>query len=444
MTALPPGPRCRYPGGLFLQFRRDPIGFLRGAVQFGNVVHWRMLGRDFFLINDPELIRAVLVSDESKFDKQLDAANSLLGKGLTASKADLHRRQRRLVQPGFRPEQIAKFAKTMVERATLVQGEWHDGDAFDMKVETERIALDVLGATLLGQTLGARVTEIGEAMTMAIGAPPNMIMAGAKAKWLELLPLPAIRRASKGRAVLHEVTDQLIRDRRAARIKPDDLLTALLKATGNGKSMSMSMSEQQLHDEVINLLIGGFETVSDTLTWMWYRLSQHPEAQKQLHEELDHVLGDRLPSFADFSALRVTQKIVRETLRLHPPLWMIWREVLEDYPLNGCTARAGAIVLMCQYLMQRDERFFPDPLTFKPERWTDEFREHLPKFAYFPFGGGSRQCIGDRFGFMEAVFVLATIAKRWTVEVERGHPVVEHPVLTLRPKCGLRTIVHAR
>jgi len=410
--------------------------------QAGDVVQWKMSGKQIVLINDPELIRTVLVTDDHKFEKHMDAANSLLGKGLTTSRADLHRGQRRLIQPGFRAEQIAKFAETMVERAERVQGEWRDGDTFDMKVEMERIALDVLGATLLGQGLGARAAEISKAMTMAIGTPPNMIIAGAHARWLELLPLRAIRRASAGRALLHQVTDQVIRERRAARIKPNDLLTTLLDATDNGNGERMS--NQQLHDEVINLIIGGFETVSNALSWTWYQLSQHPESQKKLQEELDRVLEDRLPTFADFPALRYTQQVVRETLRLHPPLWIIWREALEDYPLNGCVAPTGAIVLMCQYLMHRNERFFPEPLRFRPERWTDEFRERLPKFAYFPFGGGSRQCVGDRFGFMEAALVLATIAKRWRAQLEPGFPVVEHPALTLRPKYGLRMIVHAR
>ena len=440
MRSFPPASRRAFPGSTFLRFRRDPLGFLARAANSGDVVQWKMYGKHMFLINDPDLIRAVLVSDDNKFDKLMEASNSLLGKGLTASRADLHRGQRRLIQPGFRQEQIAKFADSMAERAERVHNEWREGESCDMKVQMERIALDILGTTLLGHALGSQAAEISKAMTMAIGAPPNMIMVGAHAKWIETLPLPGIRRARKGRAILHGVTDQIIQQRRAAKDKPNDLLTALINATGNGEGMS----EQQLHDEVMNVLIGGYETVSNALSWMLYRLSQSPEVQKRLHEELDQVLGNRLPGFSDFPALRFTQQVVRETLRLHPPLWIIWREVLQDYPLNGCVAPAGSIVLISQYLIHRDERFFPEPLQFNPERWTDEFRERLPKFAYFPFGGGSRQCIGDRFGFMEAVFVLATIARRWSVELEPGYPVVEHPVLTLRPKHGLRMIVHAR
>src|SRR6267143_774431 len=174
MRLFPPGSQRVFGVSPFLQFRRDPIGFLARALHSGDVARWRMSGKQIFLINDPELIRAVLVTDDNKFDKQMDAANSLLGKGLTASRADLHRRQRRLIQPGFRPEQIAKFAETMVDRTERAQSEWHDGDTLDMKVEMERIALDVLGATLLGQELGARAAEISKAMTMALGTPPNM------------------------------------------------------------------------------------------------------------------------------------------------------------------------------------------------------------------------------------------------------------------------------
>lgn len=441
MRLYPPGSKRALPASKFLHFRRDPIGFL-GRAAGKDVAHWKMLGRDVFLVNNPELIRSVLVTDDSKFDKLMDASKSLLGNGLTASRANLHRGQRRMIQPGFRAEQIAKFGETMVDRAQRVQSEWRDGDNFDMKLQMERVALDILGATLLGQALGAQAEAISEAMTMAIGAPPNMIMTGARAGWLEKLPLRAIRRASKGRAVLHEVTARVIRERRAEKVKPADMLTMLLAGTSNGKGQGMS--EGQLHDEVMNLLIGGFETVSNALTWICYELSQHPDAQDQLHEELDRTLGDRLPSLSDFSKLQFTQGIVRETLRLHPPLWIIWREVLEDYRLNGCVAPMGSIILMCQYLVHRDKRFFPEPLSFKPERWTNEFRESLPKFAYFPFGGGSRQCIGDRFGFMEAVFVLATIAKRWRVKLQPGFPVVEQPMLTLRPKHGLRMTVYAR
>jgi cytochrome P450 len=279
-------------------------------------------------------------------------------------------------------------------------------------------------------------------MSMAIGAPPNMIMVGSYAKWLERLPLPAIRRSRAGRAILHGVVNDLIHERQAATAKPDDLLTTLVNATANGNGQAMS--EQQLHDEVMNLLIGGFETVSNALSWTWYILSLHREVEKRLHQELDSVLGNRLPCLDDLPRLSFTQGVVRESLRLHPPLWIIWREVLENYRLNGCVAPAGSIVVMCQYLVHRDPRFFPEPLRFNPDRWTDEFRERLPKFAYFPFGGGSRQCIGDRFGFMELVFVLATIAKRWRVEFEHGYPVVEHPVLTLRPKYGIRMIVRSR
>jgi cytochrome P450 len=444
MTGFPPGPTSSFPGRLFLQFRKDPMGFLEHAAsQFGDVVHWRMGYKHVFFLNDPELIRDVLVRDDKSFDKQMEASQSLLGQGLTTSNGELHRRQRQTIQPSFRRDQIAEFAEVMVERAVRAQSGWEDGATVDIKPEMERIALGVVGETLFGTNLDPQAAAIGRAMIAALGAPPNMMV--PVAKWVELLPLPMVRRAKAGRALIHAVVDQIIRERRSSAIQRDDLLSMLLSATnhhdGDG---GVRMSEQQLHDELMNLLIGGYETVSDAMSWIWYLLSQHPEVERCLHQELDCVLRDQLPVFPDFTALQFTQNVVRELLRLYPPLWIIWRKSREDYPLNGWVAPSGSLVLICQYVTHRDQRYFPEPLRFKPERWTEEFRERLPKFAYFPFGGGARQCIGDRFGFMEAVLVTATIAQKWKFRLVPGHPVVPHALLTLRPKYGLPMTAHRR
>ena len=420
------------------------MGFLEHAAsQFGDVVHWRMGRKHVFFLNDPELIRDVLVRDDKSFDKQMEASQSLLGQGLTTSNGELHRRQRQTIQPSFRRDQIAEFAEVMVERAVRAQCGWEDGATVDINQEMAGIALGVVGETLFGTNLDPQAAAIGRAMIAALGAPPNMMV--PVAKWVELLPLPIVRKAKAGRALIHAVADQIIRERRSSAIQRDDLLSMLLSATnhhdGDG---GVGMSEQQLHDELMNLLIGGYETVSNAMSWIWYLLSQHPEVERCLHQELDCVLGDQLAVFPDFTALQFTQNVVRELLRLYPPLWIIWRKSREDYPLNGWVAPSGSLVLICQYVTHRDKRYFPEPLRFKPERWTEEFRERLPKFAYFPFGGGARQCIGDRFGFMEAVLVTATIAQKWKFRLVPGHPVVPHALLTLRPKYGLPMTAHRR
>jgi len=259
-------------------------------------------------------------------------------------------------------------------------------------------------------------------------------------KWIEKLPLKGVRAAKAGRAVMHAVVDQVIRERRPSAGQTDDLLSSLLVAD----DQINDASDRQLHDEVMNLLIAGYETTANAMSWAWYLISQHPKVEDCLHQELDRVVGDRSPTMADFEALRLTQNVIRESLRLYPPLWIIWRRTLEDYPINGYVAPAGSLVLMCQHVTHRDKRYFPEPLRFNPDRWTEEFKEHMPKFAYFPFGGGSRQCIGDRFGFLEAVLVVATIARKWKLTLATGHPVVPAPLFTLRPKYGLRMIATRR
>jgi len=439
MTRFPPGPKSSYPGSGFLRFRKDPMGFLeRMAREFGDIVHWKMGGQNVFLINDANLIRDVLITQDKKFDKQLEASRSLLGLGLTVSSGELHRRQRQSIQPRFHRDRIAKFAEVMVQCAARAQNRWEENATLDIKREMERIALRVVGETLFGVNLESHAEAVSRAMATAIGSPSNMMV--PMLKWIEKLPLKGVRAAKAGRAVMHAVVDQVIRERRPSAGQTDDLLSSLLVADDqiNGAS------DRQLHDEVMNLLIAGYETTANAMSWAWYLISQHPKVEDCLHRELDRVVGHRSPTMADFEALRLTQNVIRESLRLYPPLWIIWRRTLEDYPLNSYVAPAGSLVLMCQHVTHRDKRYFPEPLRFNPDRWTEEFKEHMPKFAYFPFGGGSRQCIGDRFGFLEAVLVVATIARKWKLTLATGHPVVPAPLFTLRPKYGLRMIATRR
>jgi cytochrome P450 len=415
------------------------MGFLeRMAREFGDIVHWKMGGQNAFLINDPQLIRDVLVTQDKKFDKQLEASRSLLGLGLTVSNGALHQRQRRSIQPGFHRDRIAKFAQVMVQCAELRQSQWQENTILEIKDEMERIALSVVGETLFGVNLESHADAISRAMAAAVGSPSNMMV--PMLRWIEKLPLNGVRAAKAGRVAMHAVVDEVIRKRRLSAVQTDDLLASLLF----DNDQNNDASEAQVHDEVMNLLIAGYETTSNAMSWTWYLLSQHPKVEDCLHQELDRVVDDRSPTMSDFEELRFTQNVIRESLRLYPPLWIIWRRTLEDYPLNGYVAPAGSLILMCQHLTHRDKRYFPEPLRFNPDRWTEEFREHLPKFAYFPFGGGSRQCLGDRFGFMEAVLVVATIARKWKLRLSAGHPVVPAPLFTLRPRYGLRMIASQR
>jgi cytochrome P450 len=442
MTRLPAGPKSRYPGSAFLRFRKDPMRFLeRMAHEFGDIVHWKIGGQHAFFINHPDLIQEVLVGNTRNFRKVMEASRTLLGYGLVASDGDLHRRQRRTVQPGFRSEQIVNFAGVMVKHAQHAQSRWRDGAILDLKDEMELISLDVVGETLFGVNLRPHIADIQSAMDTAIGSPPNMLL--PLAQLVEKLPLPMMRRIKQGRSKIHRVVDQIISERRASAERGDDVLSILLNAQKQGND-GERMTTEQLHDEVINFLIAGYETVSDALAWTWYLLAQNPAAEARLNEELDRILGERLPTLADLGALQFTANVIKESLRLYPPLWMLWRGVVKDCFLGDFVAPAGSIVIASQHVMHRDERYFTNPLRFKPERWTKEFNERLPKFAYFPFGGGPHQCIGDRFGFMELILVIATIAQKWKFQLVPGHPVVPSALLILRPKHGLRMIAHQR
>jgi cytochrome P450 len=442
MTGFPPGPTPSFPGRLFLQFRKDPMGFLeRMARDFGDIVRWKIGRRHTFFINHPDLIQDVLVTNCKSFAKVMEASRTLLGQGLTASTGQLHRRQRRAVQPAFRHERIDRFAEVMVTCAERAQSRWCHGSTLDLKDEMERVSLGVVGETMFGINLEPHAAAIHSAMDATIGSPPNMLL--PLARLVEKLPLPKVRRMKAGRAKIHGLVDQVISERRASAAERNDLLSILLLAQDH-RNDGDRMTGEQVHDEVMNFLIAGHETVSDALGWTWYLLSQNPEAEARLHEELDRNLGDRLPTLADIKALRFTETVIKESLRLYPPLWMIWRRAVEDGPLGNYVVPAGSIVVLSQHVMHRDARYFAEPLRFNPERWTQEFEERLPKFAYFPFGGGPRQCIGDRFGFMEAILVVATVAQKWKFRLVPGHPVVPHALLTLRPKYGLPMTAHRR
>jgi cytochrome P450 len=288
MIRFPLGPKSRYPGRVFLRFRQDPIGFLeKAAAQFGDIVHWKMGGQNVFLINDPNLIRDVLITQDKKFDKQLEASRSLLGLGLTVSNGELHQRQRRSIQPGFHRDRVAKFAEAMVHCAAVAQGRWEENATIDIKKEMERIALSVVGKTLFSINLESHADVISRAMATAVGSPSNMMV--PMLKWIEKLPLKGVRAAKAGRAVMHAVVDQVIRERRLSAGQTDDLLAGLL----SDNDQNNGASEAQVHDEVMNMLIAGYETISNAMSWTWYLLSQHPEVEDCLHQELDRVVGGR-------------------------------------------------------------------------------------------------------------------------------------------------------
>jgi cytochrome P450 len=446
----PPGPKGHLLVGVLPEFRRDPAGFLEKlARQYGDVVYLPLGRQHIYYVGHPDAIRDVLVTHQNKFKKSrmLERARVLLGDGLLTSEGHHHRRQRRLVQPAFHRDRLAGYGAVMVERSGVVRDQWQSGRPFDVLQEMMRLTLAIVARTLFSADVESEAGDIGSALTQVFDLFEVILMPFSEL--LEKLPLPAVRRFKRARKRLDETIYRLIAERRASGRDTGDLLSMLLLARSEegddegDEEASGGMTDEQVRDEALTLFLAGHETTADALTWAWYLLSQNPEAEAAFHSEIDRVLTGRLPSFEDLPQLRYTESVFAEALRLYPPAWGIGRRVLEDYPVGDFVIPARSVVLMSPYAVHRDPRWFPDPLAFRPERWLAEDPAR-PKFAYFPFGGGARVCIGERFAWMEGTLLLAALGQRWRLRLEPGHRVETHARITLRPKHGMRMIPERR
>ncbi len=430
--------------GHLVAFRRRPLRFLtRMAGEYGDFVHFRVANLRIYLLSHPDFIRDILVTRQHNFTKSrgLQRAKVLLGNGLLTSEDPLHVRQRRLVQPAFHRDRMAGYARVMSESGVRVRDGWTRGETLDISQEMMRLTLAVVGKTLFSADVESEAGEIGVALT-AILNMFNLLMLPFS-EYFQKLPLPAVRRFENARSRLNETIYGMIRERRASGEDRGDLLSMLLLAREEG-SEDVGMSDELVRDEALTLFLAGHETTANALTWTWYLLSQNPACEDKLHEEIDRVLGGRAPGFEDLASLRYTEMVLAEAMRLYPPAWLIGRMAKEAFELDGVEIPPKSIILLSPYIVQRSAQWYPDPLRFDPERWTPEAREARPKFAYFPFGGGSRMCIGERFAWMEGTLLIAAIAQKWRLRLAPGHPVEELPLITLRTRHGMRMTVEPR
>ncbi|MFN7946279.1 MAG: cytochrome P450 [Blastocatellia bacterium] len=434
-----------------LGIRRHQLAFLqRMKREHGDIVRFRIGPQEIWLLSHPDHIREVLVVSQRKFMKGrgLQMAKKLLGEGLLTSEGEFHLRQRRLAQPAFHRQRIAAYATTMVDYTAQLHHRWKahlSGQPFDMAEEMMRLTLRIAGKTLFDTEVEHEAREVGQALTDLISTFERIT--NPLAALLEKLPLPGNRRFEKAKRTLDNIIYRIISERRRAIAERGedrgDLLSMLLLAQDDEQG-SGGMTDQQVRDEAITLFLAGHETTANMLTWTWYLLSQNPAVEARLHAETAAVLGDRLPTFEDVAKLRYAEMVLAESMRLYPPAWILGRNALEDCEIGGCTVPRGALVLMSQYIVHHDARFYPEPDKFDPERWMPEARETRPKFAYFPFGGGTRTCIGEAFAWMEGVLVLTTLAQRWKPRLAPGHPIELHPLITLRPKHGMKMTLEQR
>jgi cytochrome P450 len=451
----PPGLRMNLVFYGFHKFFRpgNPILLFEHLRRYGRAAHYRILLHDVVLFHDPEDIREVLIDKAALFgkDRTQKRMKILLGEGLITSDGEAHKRGRRIAAPAFHRQRIQRYAGQIVEIAAAVSAQWKPGQPLDIAAEMMRLALQITARTLFDTEVTAEIHEINDQVNRIMDLY-NYLVALPRAELLLNTPLPGMRRFRESKARLDAVVDGMIGARQAeadalhggleAR---GDLLSMLLaarddEAGGNG----LKLTGEELRDQVLTLFLAGYETVANALAWTWLLLGQNPEAEARLHEELDAVLGERLPTLDDMPRLEYTGMVLAESMRLYPPAWAMGREALEDVWIGPYHLRKGTMVFFSQYIVHRDARWFPEPERFMPERFTPEAKAARPRFAYFPFGGGGRQCIGESFAWMEATLALATIAQQWRFALIAGQKIELQPKITLRPRNGIKAVAVAR
>lgn len=432
----PPGPTEKIPGRLLLKFRRDPVEMLmKMARQYGDIAHFRLGFVHSYMLNRPEYIKDVLIVHNQDVIKSrgLQMAKSVLGEGLLTSEGEFHDHQRRLIRPAFHHEQIVTYTKIMTSYAARYREKWQDGEILDIHKEMMKLTMAIVAKALFNADVESEADVIGE--TVGTFLEFFSRVTNPLAPLLERLPLPSNKRFQRAKERLDSTIYRIIDERSKSGEDPGDLLSMLLHARDES---SNSMTDQQLRDEIVTLFLAGHETTANALTWTWYLLSQHLEVESKLHAELESVLGDRLPAAEHVSRLSYTAKVLTESMRLYPPAWVVTRQILKDIQLGAYVIPAKSVVFMSQYVMHHNPRYYAEPEHFNPERWTPEMKTSLPRFAYFPFGGGQRSCIGEPFAWIEGLLLIATIAQEWRMRLVPDHPVALLPRITLRPKYGMR------
>ena len=435
----PPVIRQRFPGEFFLGFSRDPIALLSQAVQkYGDACCFKVGPYRAYVFNHPDLVQDFF-GQLQNFQKEpaLQITKTVLGEGLLTSEGDYHKKQRQLIQPAFHRQRIASYASIMVEKALAMSQSWKEGRTLDLNEEMMRLALSIVGKSLFGVSLEEEAKEIDRALGTAMAVFKEWMYRPFPTFWAKF-PFPKTLRVRKARRVLDGKIYGMIARHRERGTDNGDLLSMMLfsqDAEGRG------MTEAQVRDEAMTLLLAGHETVGNALTYAWYLLSENPGAAEKLRRELDSVLGGRVPGLEDVPRLKYTEMVFAESMRLLPPAWALGYQALCDTKVGPYDVPKGSVLNVVQYLMHRDARFWEEPEKFRPERFTPEAKAARPRFAYFPFGGGSRQCIGEAFAWMEGTLALASLAKDWAPQTAEGYRLELFPSITMRPKHGMPMVL---
>jgi cytochrome P450 len=429
--------------GNLLEFRRDNLAFYaRCAREYGDVVSFRLGPRRVVQLNRPDLVEYVLVTGNRHFNKNFFALRHLhrvLGNGLITSEGGHWLRQRRLAQPAFRRDELAAHADIMVACAERMLAGWRPGDTRDIHAEMMRLTLAIAARTFFDLDVAGTAADVGAAFEVVQDAFNAQV--GSLVVPPAWLPTPGNLRRRRAIAFLEGVIEDLIRQRRSDGRDRGDLLSRLLHARDEDGT---GMTDRQLRDEGMTLLLAGHETTALALSWTWYLLALNPEVEEQLAAEVRAALGGRPPTVADLPRLPYAGRVLLESMRLYPPVYAIGREARADWDMGEYRVPAGTAVLVSQWVLHRDPRFFAAPEKFDPDRWADGLAGRLPRYAYFPFSAGPRVCLGTTFAMEEALLVLATVAQRYHFTLVPGQRITPKPCITLRPEPGVRMILAGR
>jgi cytochrome P450 len=429
--------------GSFFDLRRDAFGFMtRDLPKYGDVVRIRVGPMEAYVVSNPEDVEYVLRGNHRNFIKNKGTRKVLaevLGQGLLTSDGELWRRQRRLTQPAFQLDQIQKYSVVMVEFTNAMLNGWHAGETRNNHSDMMRLTLEIVAQTLFTASVGDRAARVGAALDVLMKYWSGL---GAMFRWWKYLPTPGASRFRRAIRELDSIILDTVAQRRAGGSGSEDLLDRFLNARDDD---GCRMTDKQLRDEIVTLLLAGHETTAVALTFCFYLLALHPQADARLAAELDEVLAGRPPALADIPRLRFTEWVVKETMRLYPPVPSVGREALTDCEIGGYHVPKGAQIAVVPWMTHHDKRWFgEDADKFRPERWDNDLAKRLPRCAYYPFVDGPRICIGMHFAMMEAVLVLATVASRYRLELAPGYTLKLNSSVTLRPQGGMPMILYQR
>ncbi|MBI1923496.1 cytochrome P450 [Candidatus Poribacteria bacterium] len=444
----PPGPRGHFLFGSALDYQRNPLEtILKTREQYGDVARYRMLWIPLYQISHPEGVEQILQTHRRKYHKGIFQQKFKLlgGEGLLSSEDDFWLRQRKLAQPAFHRKRLDALGGLMTQATTLLADQWkvhlHTEKELDLAEQMTRLTLQIVAQALLGVDFSGEENDI---------IRRNLIIAAKHVEYRmnhpfslpESVPTRRNRRFKRALGELDRIVYRLIADRRREGVDTGDLLSMLMLATD--EETGDQMDDRHARDEVMTILLAGHETSAMGVTWALYELNRHPDMEQKLHAEVDTVLGGRLPTVEDLPHLTYTRMVIDETLRRYPPAWGIARQTIEDDEIGGYRIPKGVQVMIATYATHHHPDFWEQPEVFAPERFTPECAERRPRFAYYPFSGGPRICIGKNFALMEMHLILATLAQRYRLSLVSGHPVEIQPLVSLRPRHGMRMTVHER